>query len=84
MVWWIVGAVIVLPLLLLAATLAGLRRRLVEMDRVAALGQERMAEVQPRLLAASERLQATLADLERRSATVQRRLAAIKAKRAAD
>lgn len=84
MVWWIVAAVIVLPLLLLAAVLAGLRRRLVELDRVAALGQERVAQAQPKLLAASERLQTTLTDLERTSLATQRRLAARAASRARD
>lgn len=83
MMWWIVGAAIVLPLLVLAAAIAGVRRRLVELERVAALGQERMTAAQPKLLASAERLQATLASLERRSASTQRRLAALKAGRAA-
>jgi hypothetical protein len=65
-VWWIVGAVVVVPLLGLAAVLAGLRRRLSELARVAALGQERMAKLQPRLIASAARLQATLAELQRR------------------
>jgi hypothetical protein len=67
MVWWIVGGVVVVSLLGLGGVLAGLRRRLVELDRVSALAQERTAQFQPRLAAASERLEATLADLERRA-----------------
>jgi hypothetical protein len=70
MVWWIVAAAVVIPLLGLAAVLAGLRRRLVELARVAALGQERVAQLQPRLTASAARLQTTLADLQRQLASL--------------
>jgi hypothetical protein len=80
-VWWIVAAAVVLPLVGLGAVLAGLRRRLSELARVAALGQERVAKLQPRLMASVARLQATLVELERRSAVMQQRLAAPPARR---
>lgn len=84
MVWWIVAALVVVPVLWLGAVLAGLRRRAAELERVAALGQERVAALQPGLLAASARLQATLVELQRRAADTQQRLAAIQAKRTSE
>jgi hypothetical protein len=80
-VWWIVGALVVVPLLLLALVVAGLRRRLAELDRVAALAQERAEHAQRGLPASVARLQATLAQLQRRSTAVQARLAVARARK---
>jgi hypothetical protein len=65
-VWWIAGGVVLGSLLVLGAVLAALRRRLVELDRVAALAQERAAKAQAGLPGSVAGVAATLAGVERR------------------
>jgi len=68
-VWWIVAAVVVLPLLGLVAVVSGLRRRLAELDRVATLVNERLA-------GATARIQAGMEAIRQRSVALRRRLPA--------
>jgi len=66
-IWWIVTAIIALSLLALLAVMSGLRRRVAELERVAALVTERLA-------GAMEQLSSSLAQLGQRSAEVRRQL----------
>lgn len=66
-IWWIVTAIIALSLLALLAVMSGLRRRVAELERVAALVTERLA-------GAMEQLSSGLAQLGQRSAEVRRQL----------
>lgn len=72
MVWWIAGAVVLLSLLVLAAVAAGLRRRLAELDRVAARARAGAGQAQE-LQTAAARLQTTMAGVQARMAGLQRR-----------
>lgn len=81
MFWWILGGLIVLPLLVLGATLGGLRNRLMELDRVAALARERAEKSQRRQQERLTGLEHTLEGLNQRTSLVQERLALMKASR---
>ena len=59
MVWLLVAGLVLAGLVVLVAVAGSLRRRLAELDRVAALVQERMMAAQRRIQARAERLQAT-------------------------
>jgi len=70
--WWIAGGVVLLALAGLAVVLASLRRRLAELDRVAALARERAGQAQ-RLPISAAGVRHTLAGVQRRLATLRDR-----------
>ena len=71
MVWLLVAGLVLAGLVVLVAVTGSLRRRLAELDRVAALVQERTMTAQRRIQARAERLQATAEQVRGDLATVE-------------
>ncbi len=73
MVWLIVAALVVLPLVVLGSAVAGVRLRLAELRRVVDLAQERATTARQRLTARATTLAGTLAELEEAVASLRPR-----------
>lgn len=65
--WWIIAAVVGVPLILFAILLFNLRRRTAELDRVATLTMEQTKQATDDVAASAQRLRPSLLEVRQRA-----------------
>lgn len=81
MLWWVVGALVVLPLLVVLVTAGRLRSRQLRLTRLVAEVRGRQQQHLERLQPRVERLQAGRTALERDALSLRHRIARLSARR---
>lgn len=77
MLWWIVAALVVVPLLMLGAVVVSLRDQVVELHRVRALAQERAQRAADRLATRAAGLRPRAVQLHGQTLAAQARAASL-------